>query len=167
MKNYKEVANSVFERRAQYEIKVRKKRRILTRTVVPICCVCVVALSGLGTWKCGLFEKQSTQAAGDTAVAGTKDWYESEANAHNSGQAQAYGDSLGTLVYKNETYVQTTAVNSEELELDKKIGNGEDFDGYYKTCGIASEVYTIKSRPDLLAVNLENGGYVILERAVN
>ncbi len=75
MKNYKEIANSVFERREQYETEKIKKRKIIKRTVTPICCVCLVALLGFGVWQSGLLKKQPIQSAEDSVIIGEKDWY--------------------------------------------------------------------------------------------
>ncbi len=63
MKNYDEIANIVFERREQYETEKKKKKQVLTRTLVPLCCVCLVAVLGFAAQQGGLFDKQPTQNA--------------------------------------------------------------------------------------------------------
>lgn len=65
MKDYKEVSKTVFERRAEMENRRNENRKKIARTLVPLCCVCFVALLGLGVWQGGIFEKQPTQTPTD------------------------------------------------------------------------------------------------------
>lgn len=44
MKKSNEIANSLLERRERYEAEQKRKRSIITRTVTPMCCLCLVAL---------------------------------------------------------------------------------------------------------------------------
>ncbi len=75
MKNYKEIADSVFERREKYETEKKIKRKKVVRTLTPICCVCLVALIGFGAWQGGLFDKKPVQTLEDAVIPGIKDWY--------------------------------------------------------------------------------------------
>lgn len=75
MKNCNEMVNSLLERREQYETEKRNRRKMLTRTITPLCCMCLVALLGFGAWRGGMFEYQPMQTAEDAVVPGTKDWY--------------------------------------------------------------------------------------------
>ena len=56
MKNYNETINSVFERINEYEIEKKRKRKTVTKTVTSLCCVCLVALLGIGVWQSDLFK---------------------------------------------------------------------------------------------------------------
>lgn len=56
MKNYDETINSVFERINEYEIEKKRKRKTVTKTVTSLCCVCLVALLGIGVWQSDLFK---------------------------------------------------------------------------------------------------------------
>lgn len=55
MKNYDETINSVFDRINEYEVERKRKRKVITRTVTSLCCLCLVALLGIGVWQSGLF----------------------------------------------------------------------------------------------------------------
>ena len=55
MKSANEMVNSLLERREHYETEQKKKRTIITRTVISMCCFCLVALLGFGAWQSGLF----------------------------------------------------------------------------------------------------------------
>ncbi len=180
MKSYNEIANSVFERRNQYEIKQKKKRKILTRTLTPIFCVYLVALLGIGVWHGDFFEKTPIQTADDPVIQGEKDWYchdKEESQNNNSGKTQNNNplesqaddrcDKLGTIIYNNETYVQIFSISSDELSLDRKIGNGEDFEGLYEDGDVHSEIYTVKESSDLLVVKLNNGACIVLKRVTD
>ncbi len=88
MKSYNEIADSVFNRREQFEICKKKRRKIIVRTVTPVCCVCIVAISGFVAWQNGLFNNQPIKTVDDSVNIGEKDWYgpgeeETSANGNN------------------------------------------------------------------------------------
>lgn len=55
MKNCDEMVNSLLERRDRYVAEQKRKRKVLTRTVASMCCVCLVALLGFGMWQSRIF----------------------------------------------------------------------------------------------------------------
>ena len=55
MKNSNEMVNSLFERRERYKAEQKRKKSVITRTVTSTCCLCLVALLGIGVWQSGLF----------------------------------------------------------------------------------------------------------------
>mgnify|MGYP006319013875 CR=1 FL=1 len=56
MKNYNEMANDVLRRIGEHETLQRKRRKVMKKTIIPICCFCLVALLGLGLWQGDFFE---------------------------------------------------------------------------------------------------------------
>ena len=174
MKNYNEMANNVFRRVEEYNIERQKK---ITRTLVPIVCFCLVALLGVGVWHVGLFESTPMQTQEDSITPGNKDCYgpneddnqhSAEDNTVNNTDNDA--DLIGMIVYNGRTYIQNISGNIEadNIILDKKIGNGEDFEGTYSSeTEVTSEIYTVKYYPDLLCVKLSNGATVLLEAEKN
>ena len=76
MRNYNEIANSVFERRDKFETEKKNRRRFIAKTMTPICCFCLVALLGIGVWQGGLFVDDSpTPIANDSIYPGEVDHY--------------------------------------------------------------------------------------------
>ncbi len=149
MKNYKEVADSVFERRKQYEIIKRKKTKILFRSLTPICCVCLIVLLGVGTWKSGIFTQEiptsQPESVADGAESGNSQSTDtvsgdnsskqqnssSENNDTSNSQAGTF-DLCGVVYYNGRYYVQKDSVRKECVVVrDKKIGTGNDFEGTY------------------------------------
>ena len=61
MKNSNEMVNSLLERREHYVAEQKKKRTIIIRTGISICCVCIVALLGIGVWQGGIFKDTSSK----------------------------------------------------------------------------------------------------------
>lgn len=57
MKDYKEVAQSVLERRDRY---MTQRRRVRKRIASTLSCFCLVSLVGFGVWHSGLFDTQPT-----------------------------------------------------------------------------------------------------------
>ncbi|MDE5995263.1 MAG: hypothetical protein K2G60_07090 [Oscillospiraceae bacterium] len=68
MKNYDEIANSIFERRDQYIAEQRRKRKTVTRTVTAMCCVCLVALMGVGIWQSDLLKQTPTAVMDNSSM---------------------------------------------------------------------------------------------------
>lgn len=64
MKTCDEMVNSLLERRERYAAGQKRKRLIITCTVTPMCCICLVALMGFGMWQAGMFH---TTPSGKTA----------------------------------------------------------------------------------------------------
>lgn len=57
MKNCDEMVNSLLERRDRYEAEKKRKRSVMIRAAAPVCCVCLIALLGVGSWIGGAFNK--------------------------------------------------------------------------------------------------------------
>ncbi len=55
MKNYDEIANSVFERRDKHIAMQKRKKRIIISTVTPALCCCIVIITSFILWKIGIF----------------------------------------------------------------------------------------------------------------
>ncbi len=56
MKNYQEIAKTIFKKRDEYIAKQKKKKRVLLATVIPSVVCCVVLLIGLGLWQDGALD---------------------------------------------------------------------------------------------------------------
>lgn len=187
MKSYNEMANKVFERRDQYEANKKQKRKILTRTLTPVFCLCIVLLLGVGLWQGDWFNKEPIQTVDDSVVVGEKDWYGPGESEPSNNTQDDNRKVARTLTYNGKRYLEVTNLNSlnysnyDEIVLGEKIGNGEEFEGTYtdeymkKLYGtytvdgdtirvtITSEVFTVDGNEDLLCVKLSNGDINILK----
>ena len=54
MKDYEETFKHVLEKINKYEDVKKSKKEIVIKWVVSICCVCAIAMIGIGVWKSGL-----------------------------------------------------------------------------------------------------------------
>lgn len=71
MKNCDEMVNNLLERRDRYELEKKRKEKFLKRTVISVCCVCLVTLLGFSIWQDnGLAEV----ILDDSVVIGEKDY---------------------------------------------------------------------------------------------
>lgn len=50
MKNSNEMVRSLLERKAEYEENQKRKKKIITRTVTTLSCICLAVLVGFGVW---------------------------------------------------------------------------------------------------------------------
>ncbi len=91
MKNCDEMVNSLLERREQYIVKQKRKRKVIIRTVASMCCVCLVALLGFGVWQNGMFEKTPPVTMDDSVIIGEKDYIEpDELNSNTNVDVGSY-----------------------------------------------------------------------------
>ena len=65
MKNYNEIAKSVFERRDNYVAEKKARMKIVKHTVSAVGYCCLVALLGFGTWKSGILDQAPITLTGD------------------------------------------------------------------------------------------------------
>lgn len=63
MKNCDEMVNSLLERRDEYNVEQKRKKKNLIRITVSMCCVCLVALIGFSFWNGDLLEKKPPLSA--------------------------------------------------------------------------------------------------------
>ncbi len=54
MKNYDELTNDLLERRNRYVTDQKRKRKTVISVATSLCCVCLVALLGIGVWQRGI-----------------------------------------------------------------------------------------------------------------
>lgn len=81
MKSYDETISNVFDRIGEYETKQKRKRSVITKTAASFCCVCAVALVGVGVWQGDNAGSQtyvnpstaSTGISGDVMLSGKPD----------------------------------------------------------------------------------------------
>ena len=59
MKNYDELTNDLLERRNRYVTDQKRKRKTVISVATSLCCVCLVALLGIGVWQGGMLNSQS------------------------------------------------------------------------------------------------------------
>lgn len=70
MKNYNEMANDVLRRIGEHETEQRKRRKTISRIVMPLCCFCLVALLGFGMWQGGVFNTKPPAITGEQSLSG-------------------------------------------------------------------------------------------------
>lgn len=58
MKSCDEMVNSLLERKSVYEAEQKRKKKITTRAVTSLCCICLVAVLGIGINKSGLLDSK-------------------------------------------------------------------------------------------------------------
>lgn len=67
MKSYDETINNVFGRIGEYEKIQKRKRSVIIKGAVSFCCVCAIALVGVGVWQ-GTKPSSHTYTNPDTAI---------------------------------------------------------------------------------------------------
>lgn len=77
MKNYDETINNVFDRIGEYERNQKRKRSAIIKTAVSFCCVCAIALVGVGVLK---GNSTPTDYVDDAVYPGIKDTFDDFGN---------------------------------------------------------------------------------------
>ncbi len=177
MKNYKEMADSVLNRRDEYVVEKRKRMKKLTTS---ISCFCLCALLGAGVWQSGILNGD-VQSPISTEQVGTLDnspntqgeqkqpAISNNENNPSVGDDKAAADVQGRVVWNGADYIQIDIVSEEQVELGEYLGEVADFEGPYKDAGVVGGLYTVKGSETLLCAKLDgrffdNGDYVLLEK---
>ena len=104
MKNYKEMADSVFKRSHDILAQKAKKKRFIQKVSATVSCCCLVALLGFGVWKSGVFDQLLlTIPAGDNSSV--------EENNSNA--------SLDNIIDTSDISTLTTESNQPESQESK------------------------------------------------
>lgn len=154
MKNYEEVTRDLLERRDRYvtQQKARQKRGL--RVVVSLCCMCIVALFGVGVWQSGMFGVtpqivSPTETIGESNITTTTTIFISEelgfiVNDHTTTTAAPViiPDKEGALYkyydYRIEAGIFSSYVNGKviaEDKLDGELGDVTVMAGWKATDG--------------------------------
>lgn len=157
MKNYNEMANNVLRRVGEHQIKQRNRRKVMKKTILPICCFCFVAFLSLGLWQGNFFKNTPSVELEDSTIIGQKDYIEPETNSQSNGEC----DVIGMVKYSGANYVQCST-STKAYTPDKYLGEAYDFEGTYQThlSDVAGGLYMTKEDPNVLMVELKHGEYV-------
>lgn len=109
MKNCDEMVNSLLERRDWYVAKQKKKRKMLTSTVISMSCLCLIVLLGFDMWQGGgLGTKAPEQTLNDAVYPGVKD-------AFNENK----GESADNLVANNKIVINSIqGVSADKMNIN-------------------------------------------------
>lgn len=76
MKNYEETTKTVFDRIGKYKKKQIRRRKIILRTVTPVCCLCLVGAIVFGIWQSNQQNPLQEQTLEDALYPGIKDTFD-------------------------------------------------------------------------------------------
>lgn len=162
MKNCDEMVNSLLGRREQYAAEQIRKRKVVTRTVIPMCCICLVALVGIGIWKGSTIGSTPSSPQKDGSQYVSND--NGNTNSNNSqSSSNASINTIGKVEVNGVTYVQLSTT-TKTYTPNTCLGDASDFEGTYQISDVSAKLYTTKEDPDILIVKLENGDYLILAK---
>lgn len=153
MKSYDETVDTVLQRIHSYNV-TRQRRKKAILTALPVCILCLAALTGFGLWQAG-------QAGGGLSP------LPMTANLPKTAMDQRTieADRIGYLICGEKYYLQEPEMSTEGLETGEHLGKASTFEGAYKdnAFGVDGEVYTIKGHDDLLGISLSDGTFIILK----
>ena len=119
MKNYQEIANTVFKKRDAYVAKQKKKRRRLLATVVPGVVGFVVLLIGLGLWQDGALDNDilvDTSPSSSNTVLSTPNHQNSTTSSHSSSSTSTTTNSQSSTTTAPSTSTTTQPSQSTTTE---------------------------------------------------
>lgn len=184
MKSYDETINTVFDRISEYKTAQKRKKKIIIRTVLPVCCVALATLIGIGVWQSDMFKPKPSVSLEDSTVIGEKDYigpdeldgdrYSTEQKApsdevmdstSSASDTNAVADILGSVVVDGIHYMQYHT-DENLFTTDICLGDARDFEGTYNSAlnNIPAELYSVKESPNVLLVKLGNGATTVLGR---
>ncbi len=187
MKDYREIANSVFEQRDRYEAAKAEKRRRTVRAAVPMCSLCLAVLVGIGAWQSGIFEEKPVPVEDGPSVSGaegTADESPVECSAENppvsadpadpADPVVTEGDSVNGIIifvssveWNGVTYRDNDMANASAYTRDRYIGKAGELGGKFDDtdhCRVNSDdsIYTVKETADVLFAVKADGSIVVM-----
>lgn len=128
MKSCDEMAESVFRKIEEYKIEKQRKRKKMTRILLPVICFCLVVILGIGTGLGGLFNSTPIKTQEDAIIPGTKDYYgrDEEDNQSSAGD-NAIGELTGDTSTNNdvnEGNVTSATSNTTSKESGSSVKQG-------------------------------------------
>ena len=108
MKNCEQVTNDLLERRDKYVAEQRRKKKRAMGMVTSLCCVCLVALMGIGIWQGGWFAPtQPDQSLEDSLYPGIKDNFD-----------ENKGESADNPVVNNKIVINTVnGISADKMNI--------------------------------------------------
>ncbi|MBQ8740557.1 MAG: hypothetical protein IJY79_03280 [Clostridia bacterium] len=193
MKSYDETINTVFDRIGEYKTAQKRKKKIITRTLLPVCSVVLITVIGICVWQSGILKSEPPVTLEDSTVIGEKDYIEPD-ELDNSQEEQISSSSYNSTSQTDDTQPDIMQIPGENdmvdiigsvkvdgiqylqcstdatlFTADKYLGDAKDFEGSYKQFSndfnsMANELYTVKESSNVMMIKLGNGGTVILGR---
>lgn len=124
MKNCDEMVNSLLERRDQYAAEQKRKRKVITRTVTSMCCMCLVILLSFGMCQIGMFDKTPPVTLDDSINIGEKDYINpdelndnAQENTNNQTSETVNNDSSATSNIDGGNYPNNYSPNGDEKTI--------------------------------------------------
>ena len=176
MKNCDEMVNSLLERREQYTAKQKRKRKTIAWTASSFCCVCLVAVAGIGAWQKNHINTAPPTLTEVSTAADNKENEESNVNITQENTAEqtssvdaenGLNNAIGMVMIDGITYIQFQ-VDETLFTADTCLGDASNYSGiYYKNKDISATLYTTKESQNVVLVRLENGTTDVLARIGN
>lgn len=162
MKNSDEMFQSLLERRKQYITWQRRRRKAFIRAATPVCCLCLIALIGVGVWRFGsskglYYEKDKYtivggSCGGNRVIPSTFDELEARARYSINGEEN-----------KNGVIIQCSV---DGASVNRIIEPSEEERDKSKIYGINHVLTPIKVEKIFYAgsnVNIEEGGVYLVK----
>lgn len=197
MKTYNEMASDVLRRIGEYEIAQKRKRRIIKQTVLPLGCLCLAVLAGIGVWQNSISHvasddrptDSSSQSADDrptdsssqsAAVPGADEDYSVFIPAIKPPEASdgMSEDMMELVVYKGNVYTPTGYYRKDDAgELvgdylgyaSGKLDEWSSQEDYAEefASNITGEVYSVKGYSTGFRICIVYGGYIDIMENLN
>ena len=128
MKDYRDIAEDIFERREQYIVRKIRRRKAFARTAASICCTCLVALLGFSMWKSGVFGT-TQDASGNIGTDGLND--STQENSNNRPSETGNNNPSGSADAEIGNYPDNYTQNGSEKTMISSFDTGEASSGSY------------------------------------
>lgn len=111
MKSYKEIANSVFERRDKHIAAQKRKKRIFISVAAPALCCCIVAITSFALWKNGIFNDNIPTVDNSQNVSDNSSTDDNQNN--NTDNSHSSQDNNSSISSSQEEFISDNSTSSE------------------------------------------------------
>ena len=143
MKNYVEMTESIIKRSNEYEAAQKRKKRVITRTVVSLCCFCLVVMLGFSVWQSGIFDRTIDISEEETAYPDNEVVTSDESDIINppaSNNDQQTGDVIDSMDEPAVTDDVTTSSGNGRIS----VAVADDYVGFVDTQNLL-KLYDLKT----------------------
>ncbi len=168
MKNYNEMANDVLRKIEEHKINEKKKRKVIKRVVIPVCCFCIISLIGVGLWQGDFLKTKPPVSLDDSTIIGEKDWID-EIESEDT----AWEEDLSSEYTVSNIVIQSNKAQESKFDVEMTVNvSTVDKNGnanMYKTekLPLSAEHITLEIINKNDEISIVCSGFWRLEKLVN
>ena len=135
MKSCDEMVNSLLERKADYEAEQKRKKRTAVRISGSLCCVCIIAVLGIGVNKSGLLDSKPPVEESDKSIIVSKSQIFNQSSCESTDQTGNNTEIIPIPTYPTTDIITETKTKTKTESTYPSTNTAEEVTKPYDTKG--------------------------------